>query len=845
MPKRKRYKAYLYDALVGVPARTRCRRKAAESSSQVVPDEVGSSPGGSESDENTLGHLSEESALASVTLAASPLNLSNSHEDGLRERSLNSGACLDSEDGDVASTEPCDCSYRDSSSTADEESDQGPEESQQEENELDVPLYPEAKISKGQSLIMVMAHSLRHHSSKEATESLLKIIDAHLPEGATFPKTKYLFFKNFSSVLECERTTHVCCPKCSEYLVSLPCATADIVCLQCTTQHRISSLVESGSFFLTLDLDAQIKEILLSGKLPQNRRAPAYDVADITQSTGYATLPLTDDDISFTWNTDGVPLFKSSGQSVWPLLLQVNELPFKERVQKLLLFGLWFGSGKPNMNAFLKPYVDTMNRLSSEGISWTTKSGMAKTCRAYPGPCTVDTVARCLVMNMTQFNGAHGCAWCEHSGEVIAKGKGHTRVYPIEEAAPRLRTQNSFERHVEQAHRRGEPSCGIKGASVLFFMAFLKFPCSFVVDYMHAVCNGFVRTTTFMWFSHKRQTEFSLGSHLGEIDQRLSQQTPIWETTRLPRSLREMKFWKASEWRDWLLFFSPVVLKGFLPRKYYKNWTMFVALMHFCLQPSIPLDRIAEVKKLFVRFLKDYQELYGRECMSYNAHILLHMVDHVSQWGPLWGFSAYPFESMNGRLLRLVNGTRYAHAQIVEKFAILMSLPQVVSKNNKWQSADLRSLVNSLVKGYNLKRKFTQKGAVVLYGKGSQQGSAIMYQKAAVGAFTYCVAAKDKSRRKNSFVVSSAGVFGQVVNIFINRNEQSCSCVFFKIKKLHVVDIFLSCLVDCQSVYFASVEETNDHAIVSALDIKKCMVLYSSGKTVLSAIHEEYVLESN
>lgn len=83
------------------------------------------------------------------------------------------------------------------------------------------------------------------------------------------------------------------------------------------------------------------------------------------------------------------------------------------------------------------------------------------------------------------------------------------------------------------------------------------------------------------------------------------------------------------------------------------------------------------------------------------------------------------------------------------------------------------------------------------------------------------------------------------MNIFINLNEQSCSCVFFKIKKLHVVDIFLSCLVDCQSVYFASVEETNDHAIVSALDIKKCMVLYSSGKTVLSAIHEEYVLELN
>ncbi|KAG0412476.1 hypothetical protein HPB47_010396, partial [Ixodes persulcatus] len=34
----------------------------------------------------------------------------------------------------------------------------------------------------------------------------------------------------------------------------------------------------------------------------------------------------------------------------------------------------------------------------------------------FPGPCSVDTVAMAMVKNMTQFNGAHGCAWCEHMG---------------------------------------------------------------------------------------------------------------------------------------------------------------------------------------------------------------------------------------------------------------------------------------------------------------------------------------------------------------------------------------------------------------------------------------------
>ena len=45
-------------------------------------------------------------------------------------------------------------------------------------------------------------------------------------------------------------------------------------------------------------------------------------------STGF----LADDrNISFTFNTDGVPVFKSSGFSFWPLYLLINELPYRMR----------------------------------------------------------------------------------------------------------------------------------------------------------------------------------------------------------------------------------------------------------------------------------------------------------------------------------------------------------------------------------------------------------------------------------------------------------------------------------------------------------------------------------
>lgn len=495
------------------------------------------------------------------------------------------------------------------------------------------------------------------------------------------------------------------------------------------------------------------------------------------------------------------------------------------------------------MNSYLKPFVDTMNRLSSEGISWNSQAGVPQTCRVYPGPCSVDTVARCMVMNMTQFNGSHSCAWCEQEGEVVQKGRGHARIFEIQEPAPKERTQENFARHVEKANKQKEVAYGIRGASVLFFVAFFQFPGSFVVDYMHAVCNGFVRSTAFLWFSHKRQNDFSLGSALEEINARLSKMTPVWETNRLPRSLKDMKYWKASEWRDWLLFFSPVVLNGILPRKYYKNWTKFVGIMHFCLQSSIPMDKLRKVKKAMLNFLKEYQELYGKENMTYNAHILVHMVDHVGQWGPLWGYSAFPFEAMNGRLVGLVNGTRYAHTQIVEKFGILAFLQRAVPMNTEWQSEDLRSFVRSLLKGYCLRKNCVQKGVVALYGKGKNEGGFITYKKATVGAFTYCINTMDKSRRKNSYVLTDAGFFGQVINISTDVNLGSQ--VLFKLRKLRIMDTFLSCVAGCESVRFATVSETNEHVLVDSGQIKKCMLLCHSGTMVLCALNEEYILESN
>lgn len=171
--------------------------------------------------------------------------------------------------------------------------------------------------------------------------------------------------------------------------------------------------------------------------------------------------------------------------------------------------------------------------------------------------------------------------------------------------------------------------------------------------------------------------------------------------------------------------YSPVVINGFPPKAYYKNWTKLVQIMHICLQHCVPVDKILDVRQAMVEFLEEYQELYGIHNMTYNSHILLHMVDHVKEWRPFWGFSAFPFQPINGKLVRFVNGTRYAHTQIVEKFCILQSLPQILHATLHWQNEGVTLFIKSLLRDYGLRKVVSRSGTVLLYGKGRQEGGTV------------------------------------------------------------------------------------------------------------------------
>lgn len=74
------------------------------------------------------------------------------------------------------------------------------------------------------------------------------------------------------------------------------------------------------------------------------------------------------------------------------------------------------------------------------------------------------------------------------------------------------------------------------------------------------------------------------------------------------------------------------------------------------------------------RFIADYENFYGKENMIYNLHLLNHICDSVRNFGPLWNFSLYCYENVNGALKRYIKGPKQPIIQVIHKRLIFHNI---------------------------------------------------------------------------------------------------------------------------------------------------------------------------
>ncbi len=102
------------------------------------------------------------------------------------------------------------------------------------------------------------------------------------------------------------------------------------------------------------------------------------------------------------------------------------------------------------------------------------------------------------------------------------------------------------------------------------------------IDYMHCVLEGVVKRLLNLWTnSSNHGTPFYLGRHLNIIDSSLIKQRPPHDFTRAPRSIQKHRsHWKASEYRNWLLYYSLPLLVPHLPPLYLHHYALLVTALH-------------------------------------------------------------------------------------------------------------------------------------------------------------------------------------------------------------------------------------------------------------------------
>ena len=452
--------------------------------------------------------------------------------------------------------------------------------------------------------------------------------------------------------------------------------TSIAACKSCRRLFNEKESIKSGNYFLYIPLQKQIESLLGNAKLFSyltNRNIEEslnlLVVTDVITSDLYKELineqGLSSNDISLMWNSDGIPVFKSSNYAIWPLQASVNELPPHLRHKNILLLGLWFGQ-KPNMNVFLVPFVEECIKLETEGFLFGSE---AQRRRVFAFLLSADSPARAIIRNVKQFNGQFGCDWCEFEGVAVSTAGGPpVRYYPhrMPVVMRSSKKQASYALQATAAHSVK----GVKGITVADLLPSFDTVRGTVTDYMHSVCQGVMRQMVDLWFESKHHGEdFYIGQKVKLVDERLQLISPPSEIHRSPRSMSQRHYWKASEWRAFI-FYSLVVLQGILPHPFLNHYFLFVYGIYTLLGDSISRSSICLAEVCLTKFVIKIEELYGLSSCKFNVHCLTHLAHCVKDCGPLWATSTFTFESHNHVLISMFHGTQCVPQQITATFLL-------------------------------------------------------------------------------------------------------------------------------------------------------------------------------
>lgn len=350
-------------------------------------------------------------------------------------------------------------------------------------------------------------------------------------------------------------------------------------------------------------------------------------IKSILQNTPFNMIP---DNLEIDFHIDGASLDSANRIQLYPIQIRIANI----HGSKPEIVGVWKGSSKPtNPTEFLNPFVDdVLNVKKNGGISFHGKQ-ITFNIRCF----IADAVARAFVLGHQSHKSKVPCSKCWVVGESVRQG-----VIVYCGVDHKLRTKEEYDIYLDGEHHK-EGTSSISRLS----MDLVK---QTVFDYMHLVCLGIMEKICLAVIDGKYASSAKLSpASIRILSSRLelAKQFCPREFARKPINITKHRSFKATEYRQILLYTGPVIFLELLNEAMYLHFLLLHSAMRILVdtvscRDVVLIDKAEMMLKIFV---KRAPELYGVEFVSFNVHGLLHLSNDVRNYGSLDSFSAFPYEN--------------------------------------------------------------------------------------------------------------------------------------------------------------------------------------------------------
>uniref|UniRef100_A0A182HYY5 Transposase domain-containing protein n=1 Tax=Anopheles arabiensis TaxID=7173 RepID=A0A182HYY5_ANOAR len=131
-------------------------------------------------------------------------------------------------------------------------------------------------------------------------------------------------------------------------------------------------------------------------------------------------VDVSEDEFELNLSVDGIPIYDRSAIQMWPILMQLHNMPNVP----VVVVGIFCGTSKPSdVEPFLRPLVEELNRLHDNKMTLNGKK-ISVSVRVI----IADSPARAFIQQVCYYNGVHGCLKCKCCGTSLKSPKKISRV---------------------------------------------------------------------------------------------------------------------------------------------------------------------------------------------------------------------------------------------------------------------------------------------------------------------------------------------------------------------------------------------------------------------------------